>query len=250
MLIDAHSHLNIYLHKKYWSDINDIIDQINVNKIITLSNSLDFHSYKINQKISSMSEYVIPAFGIHPWKSHKYTHKEDEIIKQIESTNFIGEIGLDYFFVKKKEFYPAQRDVFSIFLDKTKDRVISVHTKGAEKDCYQLIKEYGNKRVIIHWYSGDLKNLKKMIDESYYFSIGPEINYSDHIKRITQLIPLDRILTETDNPGGPAWLTGEKGIPILIKDVVDGIARIKGVTSKSIENIVEENFSRISSGLI
>jgi TatD DNase family protein len=200
--------------------------------------------------LQKKSKYIIPTFGVHPWNASKYVNKIDLLKRLIKKSPIIGEIGLDYFFVKDKSKYSAQRKVFEVFLKETKNKVISVHTKGAEKDVLRLLKKHQNKRVIIHWYSGEIDILKKMIMEGYYFSIGPEVMLSDHIKKIVKMIPLKQILTETDNPGGPESIMGKKGMPILIKDVVKIIAQIKKKTSKQIEKIVENNFKRLTKDIM
>ena len=99
--------------------------------------------------------------------------------------------------------------------------------------------------MIIHWYSGGLDILEEMIGEGYYFSTSPEIKFSDHIKKVVKEIPLDHILTETDNPGGTQSYMGKKGMPILVEDVVEEIAKVKEKSPSQIEEIIQENFARI-----
>jgi TatD DNase family protein len=245
MLIDAHTHLDRYLFKRFGKDITSVLEQIEEYKILTISNSMDLTSYVINRRISRRSKYIVPAFGIHPWNAYRYVAKTDLVQKLIRESKIIGEIGLDHSIVENKSRYPSQRKIFELFLSKTKNKVISLHTKGAERDVLDLLRTYGNNRVIIHWYSGSLAILKEMAQESYYFSISPEIKFSDHIKKIVKEIPLDQILTETDNPGGPQRYIGKKGMPILVKDVVEEIAIAKEKSSSQIEEIVQENFARL-----
>ncbi len=249
MLIDAHSHLDMYLYKKYGRSIRPILKEIEENKIVTISNSLDVTSYTVNKKIARMSKYVIPSFGVHPENAHKYVHKTDLIKKLIEECDIIGEIGLDYYYVKDHKKYPAQRKIFELFLSKSKNKIITLHTKGAERDILNLLNKHGNKKVIIHWYSGDLDTLKAMVEKEFYFSIGLEINFSDHIKDITKLIPLKQILTETDNPGGQKWVAGKKGTPLHIKDVITGLSKIEDKSFEKIEKQVQENFTRLAENI-
>ena len=62
-------------------------------------------------------------------------------------------------------------------------------------------------------------------------------------------IPLKQLLTETDNPGGPASYLGKKGMPVLIRIVIEEVAKIKGETPQQIERIVYDNFIRLASPL-
>lgn len=175
MLIGTHSHLDRYLYKRFGNDINPVLEQIEEHKILTISNSMDLTSYKTICEIAKNNKYVVPAFGIHPLNAHKYINKTAFIQKMIDKIDIAGEIGLDYYYVKDKRKYPAQNKIFSLFLSKSKDEILSIHTKGAEKNVLNLLRTYGNEKVIIHWFSGDFSVLKEMISEGYYFSIVPEI---------------------------------------------------------------------------
>lgn len=249
MLIDTHSHLNLYQYNRFGGDFCPALKQIEGNEIHTIAVSMDVSSYESNKRIAKKSDFIVPVFGIHPWNALRYSGKVDLIKKLIRENSIIGEIGLDHFFVKDSSRYAAQRKVFELFLSESEDKVLSIHTKGAEHDVLDLLKAYGNKRVIIHWYSGGIEPLKEMVTEGFYFSVGLEINYSDHLRKIASMIPLERLLVETDNPGGPAWLIKKKGMPILIKDIIALLGEIKGRSSEEMEKQVQENFARLTKGL-
>jgi len=89
--------------------------------------------------------------------------------------------------------------------------------------------------------------LRALIDYGCYFTIGVEVLYSDYIKAIARTIPDHLLLTETDNPGALRWLkkTDEIGMPIAIKDVVDGLARVRQTVQEEIELLVQGNFARL-----
>jgi TatD DNase family protein len=247
MLIDAHAHLDRYLYKGFGQDIDSALRQINKHKILTISNSMDLTSYRTTLRIARSNGHVVPAFGIHPRNAHKYVNETVLVEKMIDRADVVGEIGLDYFYVKDKRQHAAQRKIFSLFLSKAKAKIISVHTKGAEMDVLNLLRAEENEKVIVHWFSGDLDILKEMISEGYYFSISPEIECSSHIREIAKRIPLKQLLTETDSPGGPASYSRKRGMPILIRKVVDVLAEIRGATSGRIEKAVQDNLNRLAS---
>jgi len=251
MLVDAHSHLDRYLLcKRFGGDIYPVLQQLEEQKILTISNSMDITSYRTNCRIAKKCKYVIPVFGIHPWNAHRYVNKTELVEKLIDKTEIVGEIGLDYYYVKDKSKYPAQRKILSLFLSKSGKKIVSIHTKGAEEEILDLLRKYENEKVVIHWFSGDLDVLREMISEGYYFSIVPEVKSSKHIREIVKNIPLKQLLTETDNPGGPASYLGEKGMPILIRIVIEEVAKIKGESAEQIENTVKDNFVRLAGPLV
>ncbi len=99
MIIDNHTHLDNYDDKI----INIVINEIDKNRIITLSNSMDVKSYKRNQEISKKTDYIFPYFGIPPWNEFKYAKKLNTIDTLINESEIFGEIGLDFYFIKEKK---------------------------------------------------------------------------------------------------------------------------------------------------
>jgi len=241
-LIDAHVHLD-----SYSDEVESALEEITKHRILTISNSVDIPSYERNIEIGSACDFVIPTFGIHPWNAHKYADQLKTLDRRIERSPMIGEIGLDYYFDKDPSHYPAQRKAFEYFLQaaKDQDKIVNLHTKGAERDVLKLLKKYEIRRTIVHWYSGPMGLFHELADFGAYFTIGVELAFSDHIKKIAKAVPMARLLTETDNPGGIKWLTGKQGMPHAISDVVRNLAIVKNTTQEAIIKTVDSNFAQL-----
>jgi len=82
---------------------------------------------------------------------------------------------------------------------------------------------------------------REMVARGVYFTVGIEVLYSEHIQTIAQEIPSRQLLTETDNPGGPKGFIGGPGMPILVKDVVRGVAEARRTTTEAIIQTVQAN---------
>ncbi len=242
MLIDAHAHLD-----KYGADLRAALDEIEKHEIFTIAVAMDLPSYERGLEIAEMSEVVLPTFGIHPKRAPEYANRLKELRPFIEQSPAIGEIGLDFHWVKDSSQFPAQRKVLEYFLAAAREqkKIVNLHTKGAEKKILELLERYDIQRAIIHWYSGPLDILRELIDFGAYFTVGVEVLYSDSIRAITRKLPPDRLLTETDNPGGLKWLKGKPGMPAVLNEVVRTIAEIKETTVDTIAHLVHENFSRL-----
>jgi TatD DNase family protein len=208
---------------------------------------MDLSSYKQNVKIAATSDLILPVFGIHPWNASEYVGCLNDLDWAISESPMIGEIGLDYYFVNETSRYDDQREVFEHFLRAAsrQRKIVIVHTKGAESEALQLLKKYNTGRVIIHWYSGPWHVLKAMVEHGFYFTIGVEDLFSQHIQDIARYLPAELMLTETDNPGGNEWLTGNIGTPLLIKDVVGKLAEIRGTSGQAIMTTVQNNLIRL-----
>jgi TatD DNase family protein len=159
----------------------------------------------------------------------------------------IGEIGLDFHWVEDRSCYPAQVQVLEFFLAAAQEqqKIVNLHTKGAEAEILQLLDRYQISRAIIHWYSGPLDVFQALVSRGYYFTIGVEVRSSPHIQALTQALPLSQLLTETDNPGGAKWLTGTIGMPALLYDVLRMIATLKGTTEDRVSEAVQKNFQQM-----
>ena len=245
MYIDGHTHLDFFEDK-----INLAIEEINKNRILSLANSTDIESYKLNKEFAKRSKYIITSFGIHPWKVKDFKGNLEDLNKYIKESKLIGEIGLDFFWEEDKSTYDKQREVFNYILDESikEDKFISIHTKSAEEEIYNILKNKEYNKVLIHWYSGDLDILKKLIDLGCYFTISVDIGYSELSKIILEMIPLNRLLLETDGPTSLEWVNGEYGYPKCIIDVYKKVATFKKIPLEELEAIIEKNMENIING--
>lgn len=247
MLIDAHVHLD-----KYGEQLDAALCQIEEQRIFTVATAMDIPSYQELRRIGVRSELVLPTFGIHPRRAEEYADRLPELGVQIEKSPAVGEIGLDFHWVRDPSTYPAQRKVLEYFIAAAgeQNKFVNLHTKAGEKEVLDMLEKYAVRRAIIHWYSGPMDILNAMIDYGCYFTIGVEVLFSDYIKTIAKTVPDHLLLTETDNPGALRWLkkTDEVGMPGAIQDVVDALAALRRSNSAQIERLVQQNFARLVSG--
>lgn len=249
MLVDAHAHLDRY-DLVGEGAVDAALAEIQASRIQTVSNSMDPASYERNLEIAARSDLVLPIFGVHPWNALEWADRLDDLRPLAERSPMLGEVGLDFYFVNNAESYAAQRRVFEFFLQAAidQDKILHLHTKGAEGEVLALLDRYQVRRAVVHWYSGPLDALEALIARGFYFTAGLETRYSDHIGAIVRHIPLDRLLTETDNPGGPSDYLGGPGMPLLIEEVVEGLAEARGVQKTVILHAVQENMARLLEG--
>lgn len=242
MLIDAHAHID-----KYGDELNAALEEIQEHRIFTIATAMDLPSYRELQLIADRCNLVLATFGIHPRRAPEYAHRLRELNPYIEASPAIGEVGLDFHWVKDGSEYPAQLKVLEYFLAAAREqnKFVNLHTKGAEKKILELLEHYDVKRAIIHWYSGPLDVLRAMAQFGAYFTVGVEVLYSDTIRAIAREIPDHLLLTETDNPGGLKWLKGVVGMPKDIEKVVSALADLRNSSPQLISQTIHENFLRM-----
>ena len=208
---------------------------------------MDLPSFERNVQIAKERQYILPIFGIHPWNASRYADHLEDLNAAIEVSPMLGEIGLDFYYIDDESEYPNQRKVLEYFFAAARDqnKIVNLHTKGAEEIMLNLVKEFDLSRVIVHWYSGPLDVFNQMADRGFYFTVGIEASYSEHIQAIARSVPPDQLLTETDNPGGPRSYLGRPGTPRLIEQVVDKVAYLRNVSREAIISLVQSNLLRL-----
>ena len=243
MLIDAHVHID-----KYGPDLDEALQEIRTRHIFTIAVAMDVPSYKRSLEIGDGRDLVLPTFGIHPRRASEYVDRLSELAPLIEQSPAIGEIGLDFHWVKDSSQYPAQVKVLEYFLAAAREqkKMVNLHTKGAEKKILDLLERYDIERAIIHWYSGPLDILRHLIEFGAYFTVGVEVSYSETIQAIAREIPDHLLLTETDNPGGLKWLKEIVGMPRHVEDVIDETARVRNSSPQLLTQTVHQNFLHLT----
>ena len=88
--------------------------------------------------------------GFHPQLAKESIDELVSLGKPVNKTSYIGEIGLDfsknYVDSKEKQIYAFRKSVLNYI--KGDNKIVSVHSRKAEKEVFELLQEYGTKNVI------------------------------------------------------------------------------------------------------
>lgn len=192
-LHDTHFHLD--LQKDKYRAIEDIVK--NEIYTIAMTNLPDLY-----QKETSLygQKYIRIALGFHPELIHEYPNKIPVMWKHLTEARYIGEVGLDF---TAKSFIKEQVAFFSELIARCKNdsnKIISIHSRGAETEVVDIIGTDFKFTPILHWYSGTIGNLKKACDRGYYFSVNSSMIRTKKFAQMLGYIPHDKILLETDSP--------------------------------------------------
>lgn len=223
MIIDTHCHYDMM------DSPEDYIKEVEKtgNIVIGMTN-LPSH---FDMGFEYIREYkkVRLALGFHPQLADEHKDELPLFTKYMGRTSYIGEIGLDFSpdYISTRN---AQLFCLKYILEELqgKNKIISVHSRRAEKDLFSLLLDYNIRNVIFHWYSGPLSLIPEIISEGYYFSINEAMTLSISGKKIFERIPADRILTESD-------------APFNRKNNITSVLRNLGLE----EQLIERNFRRL-----
>lgn len=243
MLIDAHTHLDHYDAAALTTALAEIAE----HRILTVAVSMNPASYVHTRVIAAGNALVLPCFGVHPWEAHRYADDLTALVPLMAESPLLGEVGLDYVWDEDPSHYPAQRAVLTAFLQHAaeEDKLVNLHTKGAEHDTVALLDRFRVRRAIVHWYAGPHDAFDALIARGCWFTFGVETRHSPLIQALAREAPPDRILTETDGPEGLRWLTGEVGMPHHLFEVLEALANVRGRSVAEMEASVAANWRRL-----
>lgn len=190
------------------------------------------HFDKTIDMVRRHEKFIFAIVGIHPEYISDFIDDEIEIfIRRIKENRdlfvAIGEVGLDYNWIKDKELRERQKDMFRRFISLSRELKLPlvVHSRDAMEDTIRILEEEEVERVHMHLF-GEHKFLKNVIERGWFISVGPIVLKSKNHKKIVRDTPLERIMLETDSP----WFGfGRRNDPTSIKEVAKRIAEIKKI---------------------
>jgi len=192
--------------------------------------------------------HVIPykkirlALGMHPLYVEQHENEYPAFLRNLSKTSYIGEVGLDFskegFSTKEIQLKSFHRILNEL---KGKKKILSIHSRRAEKEVFNLLLEYNIKNAIFHWYSGPLSLIDEIVKSGYYFSINPAMIKSVNGKKIISKIPLNKILTETDGPF--VEVNSRIVVPNDIVFIIEYLSVLLAKTFKEIELLIQDNFN-------
>jgi TatD DNase family protein len=250
IMIDTHAHLT---EKVLYEDLDNIIKkakEFGVNDIISvgMTNIHNIRAIKIAEKY----ENVYATVGIHP---NEATREKLDLNLLREQANHkkviaIGEIGIDLY--RNKETLEIQKKYFikQIKLAMELDLPIIVHSRNSAEVIYDILKDYKGVKGVMHCYSEHPELVSKFIDLGFYISVGGIVTFksAEVVRDIAKMIPIDRLLIETDAPYlAPMPYRGKRNEPAYVKYTMLKLAEVKNINEKELVNIMRENTYRLFS---
>lgn len=248
-MIDAHAHLD---DDKFRGDLDQVIQRamsVGVSGILTAGSDLE--SSRTGVAIAKQHPIVYAAVGYHPHEASRATAEDLEAIEALCRENkvvAIGEIGLDFY-----RNLSAADDQITVFREHLKiaqrtGMPVVVHSRDAVEDTFDILREWTkstvNSRCMMHCFTGDPDLAARYLELGFYISIAGPVTYPNNTKTkdVVRTLPLDRLIIETDSPVlAPQRVRGKRNEPAYLKDTVDCIAEIKGLSPDEISKATEAN---------
>ena len=255
-LFDTHSHYN---DEKFDKDREELIKQTHeagITKFVCAGYNIE--SSKKAIELSKEYEFIYSICGISPNdipQSEQELWKDIAKISKIVQENMtnklvaIGEIGLDYYWNTENKGLQKEAFAKQIDLANELDLPIVIHSRDASVDTIDILKEHQVRKAgIFHCCQFNQEMIRQALALGYYISFAGPVTFknSKNAPDIVNMVPLDRILIETDSPYlAPEPNRGKRNDSRNVKYVAQKIADLKGMSMEEISRITYENAMKI-----
>ena len=279
MLTDTHCHLDF---NKFDEDRDAVIQRAlktGVERI--LIPALELESSKAVLKLAASHPNIFAAVGFHPTDLDKWNQKSITELKSLlgnESPSpkgrgvrgegkivAIGEIGLDYYWIKEPEKQAQQRKVLQqqLILAQEVNLPVIIHMREendawhgkASVDLLAILTSWqnelqtqnhplANKPGVLHSYNGNIETAQTATAHNFYIGVTGPVTYknAEEKRQIIRQLPLERLLIETDAPFlTPVPHRGKRNEPAFVAHIADKIAEIHMTTREQVAQITSDN---------
>jgi TatD DNase family protein len=176
-------------------------------------------AWRGNRKLLDGRKRIRLAVGLHPELVAERHSEVALLCALIDETRYVGEVGLDGSPAHRKSL-PQQQRVFTRVLAHCENkggRIVTIHSRGAAEEVLDSLEKHPRVGTpILHWFSGTTKQLARAVELGCWFSVGPAMTRSSKGRNLAGMMPLDRLLIETDAPFGT-----KNGRPLMPWEAVD-----------------------------
>jgi len=197
------------------------------------------------------------SIGVHPHQAGQFDTDPSEAARTTRaaiaaepSARAVGEIGLDYHY----DFSPrdVQRAVFREQLQLARELKLPVviHTREAEDDTFEILRQERADEIggVFHCFTGDREMATRALDVGFHVSLAGIVTFprAIELKEVARLVPIDRLLVETDSPFlAPVPHRGKRNEPAHVVRVAEVVAELRGTSIDEIGEATSKNFARL-----
>jgi TatD DNase family protein len=255
-VIDSHCHI---AGPEFIGDLDDVIQRAqgaglaHVFVILAADDAAELQQASI---VSSKWNAVRFGIGVHPHAAGHFPTEGEaarRVARAIDAqplTRALGEIGLDYHYDLAPR--DVQQSVFREQIQLARERrlPIVIHTREAEDDTFRILEEERAADVggVFHCFTGDRAMAERALALGFHISLAGIVTFPRalELKEVARMVPLDRLLIETDSPFlAPVPYRGKRNEPAHVTRVAETIAELRGTTPEVIAEAALSNFTRL-----
>lgn len=249
MYFDSHAHLD---DTRFDGDRTEIFDTLKEHDVRLVMNvGCDLPSSERSVALAERYPFVYAAVGSHPDDAD---HVDGRLLDRYHAlaahpkVRAIGEIGLDYHY----EDIPRARQIIAfeeqLELAEALKKPVIVHEREAHGDATDIVRRHPDVRGVFHCFSGSKELALWLVERGWYIGFTGVLTFKNARKAVetAQVLPLDRILIETDCPYmAPEPYRGRRNDSRYVPLVAKKLAELRGLTPEEAGSITTENARRL-----
>ena len=270
MLTDTHCHL---FWNKFDEDREAVIQRaVAAGVTRMLIPAVDAASARQAIDLTEAHEQIYAAVGFHPTDLDKFSEQGFAEVRALAGhpkVAAVGEIGIDYYWVKEEAPRAAQRETLKRQLafaaEVGKPVVIHMREEGdawfgqASVDLLDILAEWQRglaaqnhpltgRPGVLHSFNGNLETAQRALELGFYIGVTGPVTYknAEEKRQIMRQLPLERLLIETDAPFlTPVPHRGKRNEPAFVREIADKIAEIKSKSLEEVAAVTSSNAARL-----
>ncbi|MCP8618161.1 TatD family hydrolase [Salirhabdus salicampi] len=250
MVFDTHVHLNADQFKEDQEEVIQRAKDAGVTYMTVVG--FDRKTIPLALQIAEKHEHIYAAVGWHPVDAIDMTEDDLQWLEELvehPKVVALGEMGLDYHWDKSP--VHVQKEVFrkQIRLAKRVNMPIIIHNREASEDIVDILREENAAEVggVMHCFSSTPDIAQQCLDMNFYISLGGPVTFKNakDPKEVAQMVPMDRLLIETDCPFlAPHPHRGKRNEPSYVTLVGEKIAELRGLSVEEVFTKTTDNAKR------
>ncbi len=245
-IVDSHAHLYF---EHFTPDLKETLNRARDAGVVAFVNvGTDPTTTRLSFELAAKEKDIFPTAGIHP-NDAATTTEEDwaaiEAFARHPRCVGIGETGLDWF--RSPNHRGVQIKFFErqIALAHELDLPVVIHCRDAHADTYEVLESLGRPvRGVMHCFSGTPADAERAVALGLHISYAGPVSYkkNDMLRDSLKLVPLDRILVETDCPFlPPEGFRGKRNEPSYLGVTIGAVASTLGASPRDIASQTARN---------
>jgi len=242
-LVDAHCHLH---DKMFDRDRDDVVERASKSDVVfMITSSLSrTDASKVLEIKTKYPSTVGVCIGSDPLNLNMKDVKRIRAFARKHKNTIlgIGEVGLDYYWVRENEHRETQIRLFREWIRFAEELHLPliVHSRSAGKYAVKILLESRFKRILMHAYDGRTGWAIKATEEGLRFSIPTSVWYSKQKQKLVKALPLNSLLVETDAPV-LSPIRGNRNEPANLIYAIRKIAELKEVSDNEVAETTTRN---------
>ncbi len=254
LLVDSHCHLDF---PDFIGREAELLAEMGNNAIgWALIAGVTLERFPAVRLLAETYASIFAAVGVHPdTDGEQGAVQEPDVQTLVRLSNHpkivaIGETGLDYYRLKGDLEWQRERFRVHIRAALATGKPLIIHTREAADDTLRILKEEGAGAVggVFHCFTETTAVAEAALDLGFHISMSGIVTFKNalQIKEVAKMVPIDRLLVETDSPYlAPVPFRGKQNQPAWVKHVAEEVARLRGLSLDELAIATTNNFFQL-----